>query len=423
MPVERLWVTSLPHRFQQTMWRGRMYMPDALVSQVVLDDDRLLSVEAQYVSEGFARRLRCVERRLTDGRVTREWVLPWDVPEGHETCRLVRIAGRWYVGHRRWEDAPTPDGILTPWPGPAETNVPRDLVRANLLPDEMARDLDAGGFGTDGLRLVVANITTVRTPSDARRWLVAAAVDIAQPRAVWAARVPVPFRVERHRGGVRVGRFGPVVIVRSATIMPAGQQRCRELIAAFDPDTGRALWSRPGPPRRQPPAFDLVGDGRNIYVHAEDTTIEAWQLLTGRTVRRWDLGRPVVADAVIDGEDLVTFVGDDYPAPGSPGMVQPVTVPIGTPGEPRFLRGEARAVCAPSFTVQNRWVVCALDDRLIAWSLSGEGQAMAWTCWTLPGGLVPQDAAGEAFRLNGSHVAIYTRGTGTLTVFRTATGM
>jgi hypothetical protein len=420
MPVERAWVVSLGQRLQETVWLGRMYMPDALVSQIVLDAGKLLSVEAQYVDQSFARRLRLVERDVAGGRLVRELPFSWHVPEGHEACRLLNVAGRWHVAHEPWKDAPSSSGILLPWPAAADSGPPPDVVSTSLLPAEMARQIDdARCMAADGNCILVAAVLGGRSAPDTRRWLAVALIEVEQQNVRWRARAEIAFPVERHRGGVRVGRFGHVVVGRVSTTRPTGPRRCQEFFAALEADTGRPLWSRAAPPRRQPPAFELVGDARRLYVHTEDAAIEAWEITSGKVVWRMDVGKTIAADGLIEQDELMTFIGDDYPTPATSTLLQPAALPISGLGRMRTWRGAVGAVLPPSFAVVNQWVLSAPDDRLLAWPLVGQGEPLTWKCWRLPGGLLPQDAASEMFRLDANHVATYMRGTGTLTLFRT----
>jgi hypothetical protein len=165
-----------------------------------------------------------------------------------------------------------------------------------------------------------------------------------------------------------------------------------------------------------------VGDAQRLYVHTQDAAIEAWELMSGKVVWRIDVGKTIAADALVHQEELLTFVGDDYPTPGTSTLVQPVALPISGSSRMRTWGGAVRAVLPPWFAVVNRWILYAPDDRLLAWPLVGQGEPLMWKCWTLPGGLLPQDAAGEMFRLDANHVATYMRGAGTLTLFRTGVG-
>ncbi len=419
MPVRQRWVRSLTQRFQQAVWRGVMLMPDELVSQVVMARGRLLSVEAQDVSEGFARRLRLVERDPGTGAVVRERSLGFDVPDGQERCRLLQIAGRWYVAHRPWADAPVPQGILMPWPDSTGTGAPHDVIRADLLPGGMARRLDDGEcFNSDGQHLLVATVLPGQPGSDTRRWLLAACVDVARAKLLWGARTEIRFPIERYRHGARVGRFGDVVVARAATVRPPGGKRCCEVFAAFRADNGLALWSRAAPRRGQPPAFDLVADDERLYVNVDDSGVEAWRLDTGRTVWRKDVRRTIVADAVLHQGELNTFVGEGYPVPGSPRSVHPIAIETGQRGRVHKLGGEVEVVLSPSFVVLPRWILSAPDGRLLAWSIVHGDAPLAWRCWRLPGGLSARDTAGRMFQIDARTILTYTPGTCTLTSFR-----
>jgi len=422
MSLERRWMVSLPSRLQQTVWYGRMYMPDVMVSRPVVVGDRLCSVEAQHVGQSYARRLRLIERDIGTGRVLREYPLDWDVPEGHEPCRLLNLRGRRHISHRPWEASPTPGGILMPGRVGGGVSL-SDVIRVSLLPPEMARALDdVGCFDSDGQVLIAAAAFTSGSGSTTRRWLGVAVVDPQPSRVLWRGRVEISFPVERHRGGVRVGRFGDVIIGRVFAETPRGPLRCREFFAGFDAASGRPLWSQAGPARRRPPAFSLVADSRCVYVHVEDTVVEAWDTRTGRPMWRQPVGGKVVADGLVHGDELITFVGDDYPTPESGTVVGPVAVGLAGAHRVRRWPGGVRAVLPPSFAVANDRIFYAPDDRIMAWPLDTEGEPLAWTCWTLPGGLLPRDAASDLWVLDGGFLGAYGRGTGTLTLLRAGGG-
>lgn len=446
LPVERKWVISLPQRFQHTVWGGRMFMPDELVSRVVADGRRLLSVESQHVKSGFACRLRLVERDRSTGRTIRELPVDRDVPDDRRRCRLLDIGGRWYVAHPPWGPDSSSTGVLLPWPNASATTVGGDVVRTDLLPPEMAKRVeDEGCLSTDGRHLLVAAVIPRRATNDTRRWLAAACIDVETPKLVWAARAEIRSAIERYRDGVRVDRFGDVVVARGSTLMPRGKKRCREHFAAFRSDTGRLIWSRSAPARRQPPSFQLVADDTRLFVHAEDTVVEAWSLQTGGTMWRRDLGRVVVSDGTIragqlpgarsgptppgDGTlragQLIVFVGDDYPTPGTPTAAEPVAIPLDGQGTVSNPGGSIRAVLTPSFAVTPGWILTAPDDRLVAWPLAagppvGKQVPLEWQCWRLPGGLLPQDAVGTMMPLNDGGIVSHIRGTGTLTLLQLA---
>lgn len=421
LPIERAWVVSLTQRWQRAVWGGLMYMPDELVSDVVMAGDRLLSVESQYIEAGLACRLRLVERDSATGRISRQLPVPLDVPDRARQCRLLEIDGRWHVAHAPWTSRSACPGILTPWPAPTETAVPPETVRIDLLPSEMTRYLDdVHCFGTDGRHLLVAVVMPRTAANDTRRWLAAACIDTIQPRLIWAGRSQIRDPIERYRGGVRVGRFDDVVVARASTLMPRGERRCREHYAAFQANTGNVVWSRSAPTGRQPPAFRLVADDKQLYVHTGDTILEAWDLQTGKTIWQRDLKRIVITDGQLHAGQLFTFIGDEYPAPGTPTYAEPVAIPIDGESQIRRMNGRIRVVLPPSFAVLAGWVVSAPDDRLFAWPPMGAGPALEWHCWQLPGGLLPQDAAGTAFTLNPTTLLTHIRGTGTFTLLRLA---
>ncbi|MBN1345402.1 MAG: PQQ-binding-like beta-propeller repeat protein [Phycisphaerae bacterium] len=417
MPVQRKWVVSLPQRFQQAIWRGYMFMPDKLLSPVVRDDDRVLSVEGQLVEEGFARRLRLIERSAASGKVLSERVLASAVPEDQGRCRILRIDGAWYVAHAPWAEGPTPRGILTPWPSPKQKQVDLDAIRAAVLPEKMARYVrDGDGFAADGRHLLVSAVLARVSESDTRAWLAVASVDVKESSLAWSGQARIPFAIDRHRTRVRVERFGGVVLAHASLVVPHGRQRCRDLYAAFDPETGRLLWSRSTQASRQPSAFDLVADGQRVFIQSDESTIEAWQLANGAVMWQQDVDAIIVADGALADGELITFVGDDYPAPGSPAVVRPIAVSTSGQGQVRRLSGEMRAAVSPSLAVLGRWLLVAPDDRLYAWSLLGDSSPLVWQCWRFPGGLLPEDAAGVLHRLDAKSMMSVAPATGALTL-------
>lgn len=416
MPVRRAWVTPLSQRLQQTIWHARLLMPDKLVSDIVLRDGRLLSVEGQYVDQGFARRLRFIERDVETGRVVREVPLGFDVPDEPATCRLLEFAGTWHIAHPPWSTSRQHHGILMRWPAPGGLSAGEDIVTAGTLPEEFARAIrDASGFASDGPRLLVAEVPMLMAKNDTRPRVAVAAYRVDTGELDWLGQVVIPFRIERLRTRVRVGRFGPVVLARAAARLPHGRRRQREFFAAFEPESGRPLWARSAPPRRVPPSFRLVADARHVYVHVDDTRVEAWRLTDGRPVWRVDLGRPIVADGLLHRGELLTFVADRYPSPRGPSMAEPVRILLDGRAEPQALGGSFQAVALPSFALLGEWILHAPDDMLYAWPRSG-GERLDWRCWQLPGGLLAQDAIHEMYPLGHAMVAAYMPGTGALTL-------
>ncbi len=419
LPVERCWMVPLSHRPQQAQWHGYMLLPDTLVSPIVREESRILSVDAQHIGESFSRRLRMVERDMATGKVLYELALPWDVPANQESCRILKFAGRWHVVHPPWTGTTAGDGIVLPWPLGTPEKAPNHTVAASILPPEMARALDdARAMNTDGTNLLVATAFSGRGSPDSRRWLAVAVVDVTTPKLLLKMRAEIPFPIERSRGGVRVGRAGSVILARASIMSPTGPKRFREVFAAFSADEGRLLWCRAASPRQQPPAFEWVADDQSVYVHTEDTAVEAWDLHTGKPKWRCDVGSMIVSDARLCGTELIAFGGNGYPAAGSAELVRPLAIRLDNPGVFRTLAGDSPAVVAPSFAVMGRHIIYAPDDRLMSWSLTGDGPPAVWTCWELPGGLAPQHAASEVYPLDEVNLVTYNRGTGTLTLFK-----
>ncbi len=423
LPVEREWVQPMPQRMQQTMWYARMLMPDTLLSNAILHDGRLLTVEGQFIDQGFARRLRLMERDVETGRIVREVPLGFAVPEKQDRCRLIRVGGRCYIGHPPWKAAPVPEGILTPWPDPGEREPARDPVLSTDLPQGMAERLEKGRcFAADGSTLLVASILDTRDAQDSREWLAVAALDVTDGKLLWRGRSRVGFAFEINRSRVAVRRAGPVVLARASTVTEHGRHRAREFLTAFEPGTGRVVWSRSGPARPTPSPFSLVTDEVHVYVAAGEKLVEAWRLRDGTTAWRCPVDRPVVAEAHLAAGDLVTFTGEGHPSPSAPASVRPIAIELGGQRRFRELPGAMRSVVRPSFAVVGPWVLTAPDDRVVAWSLMGAPEPVSWTCWLLPGGLAPHDAAAEVTPLGEGRLLTYARGVGLLTLFRCGSG-
>ncbi len=419
LPLRRAWVVALPHRFQQTIWHAWLLMPDELVSPVVAENERLLSIEAQRVNQGFERRLRLIERDRSNGRVTRQRLLASGVPSGRESCQLIDIGGRWYVAHAPWTDAAGRRGILTAWPDATGAKVGLDEIQAGLLPPGMDKHVrDGWSFGTDGKRLLVAAVLPGRGPGDSRCWLAAAGVDVSPPRLAWRGRVQIRFPFEHDRTEVRIARAGAAAVARASLRMPHGRRRCREVFAAFHLQTGRLLWMRETPPRHRPSLLQLVADERQLYVAVDEGVIEAWRLSDGQGVWRRDVGQMAVTDACLHRGELITFVGDEVPLPAAPSMVQPIAIDVGGRMDVRRLEGQIRVLRPPSFVAVGGYVLTAPDARMVGWRRIGGGDPLTWQCWRLPGGLAAPDAVGELFQPDATTVVAYMRGTGTLTAFR-----